>query len=178
MTNQILMPKSTAIWLIENTSLSFGQIADFCGMHVLEVQALADSETSNFSGGFSPIVNNVLTWEDIRAAEADHNVKLAGNKVLGDFIKESSKVKARYTPMSIRSNRPDAILWLVKNHPELSDAQVCKLARTTKPTVEAIRNRTHKAMADLEPKSPVLLDICSQLELQNAIEAANKKKPA
>ncbi|MDR0367283.1 MAG: DUF1013 domain-containing protein [Rickettsiales bacterium] len=175
MTEQILMHKSTAGWLIDNTSLTFEQIAEFCSMHPLEIQALADREEGEFVAGFSPVMNSITTWDDIRRCEADPAARLARNDILAAFVKKSKAVKSRYTPMALRSNRPDAILWLVKNHPELSDAQVCKLVRTTKPTVDAIRNRTHKSMADLTPKNPVSLDICTQAELQASIDAARKK---
>ncbi|MDR1009053.1 MAG: DUF1013 domain-containing protein [Rickettsiales bacterium] len=175
MTEKILMPKSTAVWLIDNTALSFAQIAAFCSMHPLEVQALADRDEEEYVVGFSPILNNMITWEDVRRCEADPNARLTVSDSLEGFIKQSRKVKSRYTPMALRAGRPDAILWLVKNHPELSDAQICKLVRTTKNTVESIRSRTHKAMADLTPKSPILLEICTQADLQAAIDAADKK---
>ncbi|MDR2098842.1 MAG: DUF1013 domain-containing protein [Rickettsiales bacterium] len=175
---KILMHKETAGWLIDNTSLTFAQIADFCGMHPLEVQALADRETAEYAIGFNPIINGMLSKEDIARCEADSEARLSMNQSLEEFVKKSRAVKGRYTPMAHRQNRPDAIMWLVKNHPELSDMQVCKLARTTKATVQAIRDRTHKLISEIQPRNPVLLEICSEYDLQAAIELANKRLAA
>jgi len=175
MSGKILMNKEVACWLVDNTTLAFDQIAQFCGMHPLEIQALADREPGEYVVGFSPVLNGILTWEDIHASEADEKLPLPENEKLGSFVKESSKVKSRYTPMSHRQNRPDAIYYLVRNHPELTDAQVCRLVRTTKPTVVSIRNRTHRSMNDLEPKNPVMLEICTEADLRKALEVANRK---
>ena len=162
MLGKVLMPKATAIWLIDNTSLSFEQIADFCGMHLLEVQALADSEQSEIIVGVSPVLNGMLSKDDI-------------NKNSADFIKQSRNVKHKYTPMAHRQNRPDAILWIIKNHPNITDSQICKLVRTTKNTITAIRERTHKSIAEIQPRNPVLLGICSEFDLTKAIIDADKK---
>ena len=178
MVGKILMPKATAVWLIDNTALTFEQIADFCGMHTLEVQALADRESSDYIVGVSPVLNGMLSKEDIAKCEANPKERLVLNKHSEEFIKKSHDVKSRYTPMAHRQNRPDAILWLVKNHPEISDAQICKLVRTTKATVESIRERTHKNMAEITPRSPVLLGICSEFDLRKAIDDAEKKAVA
>lgn len=175
MVGKILMPKATAVWLIDNTALTFEQIADFCGMHTLEVQALADRESNDYIVGLSPVLNGMLSKEDIAKCEADPNARLVLNKHSEEFIKKSHDVKSRYTPMAHRQNRPDAILWLVKNHPDISDAQICKLVRTTKATVESIRERTHKNMSEIVPRSPVLLGICSEFDLRKAIDDAEKK---
>lgn len=175
MVGKILMPKATAVWLIDNTALTFEQIADFCGMHVLEVQALADREQTDYVVGSSPILNGMLSKEDIEKCEADPNAKLTLSKNSEEFLKKSREVKSRYTPMAHRQNRPDAIAWILKNHPNISDAQICKLVRTTKATIEAIRDRTHKAIADIQPRNPVLLGICSEFDLTKAIVDANKK---
>ena len=178
MVGKILMPKATAVWLIDNTALTFEQIADFCGMHTLEVQALADRDSNDYIVGLSPVLNGMLSKEDIAKCEADPKARLVLNKSSEEFIKKSHDVKSRYTPMAHRQNRPDAILWLVKNHPDISDAQICKLVRTTKATVESIRERTHKNMAEITPRSPVLLGICSEFDLRKAIEDAEKKAVA
>ena len=175
MIGKILMPKATAVWLIDNTALTFEQIADFCGMHVLEVQALADREITEYIVGSSPILNGMLTKEDIEKCEKDPNARLTLNKTSEEFINKSRDVKSRYTPMAHRQNRPDAILWLIKNHPNISDAQICKLVRTTKSTIHAIRDRTHKSIAEIQPRNPVLLGICSEFDLTKAIADAEKK---
>lgn len=178
MAEKILMHKETAGWLIDNTSLTFEQIADFCGMHPLEVQALADRELSEYAVGFSPVLSGMVTREDIERCEADPKARLVLNKNLEDFIKKSHNVKSRYTPMAHRQNRPDAIMWLVKNHPELGDAQICKLVRTTKATVQSIRDRTHRSIADITPRNPVMLEICTEYDLQKALAVANKRASA
>ena len=178
MIGKILMPKATAVWLIDNTALTFEQIADFCGMHVLEVQALADREITEYIVGTSPILNGMLTKEDIETCEKDPNARLSLNKTSEEFINKSRDVKSRYTPMAHRQNRPDAILWLIKNHPNITDAQICKLVRTTKSTIQAIRDRTHKSIAEIQPRNPVLLGICSEFDLTKAIADAEKKAEA
>ena len=178
MIGKILMPKATAVWLIDNTALTFEQIADFCGMHVLEVQALADREITEYIVGSSPILNGMLTKEDIEKCEKDPNARLSLNKTSEEFISKSRDVKSRYTPMAHRQNRPDAIMWIIKNHPDISDAQICKLVRTTKSTIQAIRERTHKSIAEIQPRNPVLLGICSEFDLTKAIADAEKKAEA
>ena len=175
MVGKILMPKATAVWLIDNTALTFEQIADFCGMHPLEVQALADREQTDYVVGTSPILNGMLSKEDIEKCEKDPNARLTLNKSSEEFIKKSHDVKSRYTPMAHRQNRPDAIMWLIKNHPNISDAQICKLVRTTKSTIQAIRERTHKSISEIQPRNPVLLGICSEFDLTKAIMDAEKK---
>jgi hypothetical protein len=178
MAGKILMHRETAGWLIDNTSLTFEQIADFCGMHPLEVQALADREATEYAIGFNPVINGMLSKDDIVRCEADPEARLSLNQNLEDFVKKSRSVKGRYTPMAHRQNRPDAIMWLVKNHPELTDAQICKLARTTKATVQSIRDRTHKLISEIQPRNPALLEICSEYDLQAAIDLANKRLEA
>jgi hypothetical protein len=174
--DKILMPKETAGWLIDNTTLSFDQIADFCGIHILEVQALADRETGDYSIGFNPILSGMITREDIERCEKDPDARMEANKTLQDFVKKARSVKSRYTPMAHRQNRPDAIMWLVKNYPELSNAQICRLVHTTNPTVESIRNRTHRDIQNIEPRNPVGLDMCSEADLLAAVEAAKSAK--
>ena len=175
MSGKILMPKATAVWLIDNTSLTFEQIAEFCGMHILEVQNLADNEQMENIVGVSPILNGMVSKEAITACEQNPKMKLQLDKRAETFIKESSKVKHRYTPLAHRQNKPDAILWLIKNHPEISDAQIAKLIRTTKKTIDSIRDRTHKDIADLEPKNPVLVGICTEFDLTKAVAEAKEK---
>jgi hypothetical protein len=144
-------------------------------MHPLEVQALADRELTEYAVGFSPVLSGMVARDDIERCEKDPDARLILDKNLEDFIKKSHNVKSRYTPMAHRQNRPDAILWLVKNHPELGDAQICKLVHTTKATVQAIRERTHKNMADLQPRNPVMLEICTEYDLQKAVQVANRR---
>ncbi len=175
MVGKILMPKATAVWLIDNTALTFEQIADFCGMHVLEVQALADREQTDYIVGTSPILNGMLSKEDIEKCEKNPDLRLVLNKNSEEFIRKSHEVKSRYTPMAHRQNRPDAIMWLIKNHPNISDAQICKLVRTTKSTINAIRERTHKSISEIQPRNPVLLGICSEFDLTKAILDADAK---
>ena len=175
MVGKVLMPKATATWLIDNTALTFEQIADFCGMHVLEVQALADRDESDYVVGVSPVLNGMVSKEDIEKCEKDPNAKLSLNQQSRDFIEQSKNVKSRYTPMAHRQSRPDGIAWIIKNHPNVTDAQISKLLRTTKNTIEAIRNRTHSMIAEIQPRNPVLLGICSEEDLTKAIMLADEK---
>lgn len=168
------MPKSTAVWLVENTMLTFDQIAEFCDMHPLEVQAIADGDSGNLVG-LNPISNNQLSKEEVERCEKNSKAKLILNKEIEKFVKKSRKVKNRYTPMSQRKNRPDGIAWIVKNHPEVPDSQICKLLRTTKPTIEAIRSRTHANISEITPKNPVALGLCSELDLAKASEMGKRK---
>src|ERR1043166_9770590 len=150
-----LMPKATAVWLVENTALSFDQIADFCKLHPLEVKAIADGDAAQGIKGLDPVSTGQLSREEIEKAEADHDVRLhvADPKVR---LPEAKKKKGpRYTPVSRRQDRPNAILWLVRNHPELKDAQIMRLVGTTKSTIEAIKNRTHWNANNLQPMDPV-----------------------
>ncbi len=171
-----LMPKATAVWLIENTGLTFDQIAEFCNIHPLEVQAIADGESSVGMVGFNPITSQQLTPEEIKRCEADPTAHLqltppiTADSLLG-------KKKTRYTPVSKRQDRPDAIAWLLKFHPSLSDTQICQLLGTTKPMIKSIRTRTHWNTSNIKPRSPVQLGLCTQTELDAAIEAAHKSDP-
>lgn len=171
-----LMPKATAVWLVENTALSFEQIADFCEMHVLEIQAIADGDIASHIMGLDPVANGQLTREEISRCEADAQARL--KLVEHDEMARMPRKKGiKYTPMAKRQDRPDAVAWLLKNHPELSDIQIVKLIRTTRPTIESIRNKTHKNYEDLNPRSPVLLGLCSQMELDKALAVAVKIIP-
>jgi uncharacterized protein len=178
MAAQPLMPKATAVWLVENTALSFDQIADFCKLHTLEVKAIADDEGAQSIIGRDPIVTGQLTREEIARGEADprYRLKLADAKV---HLPEPKRKKGpRYTPVSRRQDRPNAILWLVRNHPELKDSQIMRLVGTTKSTIEAIRDRTHWNAASLVPMDPVTLGLCSQIDLDFEVQRAAKEKPA
>jgi hypothetical protein len=169
-----IMAKATAVWLVENTTLSFKQIADFCGLHELEVNGIADGEVAQGIKGFDPIANNQLTQDEIKKGEADpvYKLKLKYNPAAEG---EQKRRGPRYTPLSKRQDRPAAILWLVKFHPELSDGQVSKLVGTTKPTIQAIRERTHWNIANIQPIDPVALGLCKQVELDAAVQKAAKK---
>ena len=172
--NKPLMAKATAVWLIDNTTLSFKQIADFCGMHELEVQGIADGDVATGVKGFDPVGSNQLDPEEIKKGEASatYRMRLKHNPAAeGEELRRGP----RYTPLSKRQDRPAAILWLVKFHPELADAQIAKLVGTTKPTIAAIRDRTHWNIANITPKDPVTLGLCSQRELDALVAAAAKK---
>lgn len=170
-----IMAKATAVWLVDNTTLTFKQIADFCGLHELEVNGIADGEVAQGIKGFDPIANNQLTAEEIKKAEDSpiHKLELKYNAAAEG---EQKRRGPRYTPLSKRQDRPAAILWLVKFHPELSDGQISKLVGTTKPTIQALRERTHWNIANIQPIDPVALGLCKQLELDAAVQKAAKKK--
>ncbi|MCT8158997.1 DUF1013 domain-containing protein [Pseudoruegeria sp. SHC-113] len=172
-----LMAKATAVWLVDNTTLTFKQVADFCGLHELEVQGIADGDVATGVKGFDPIANNQLTQEEIDKAEADplHKLKLKFNPAA---VGEEKRRGPRYTPLSKRQDRPASILWLVKFHPELSDGQISKLVGTTKPTIQAIRERTHWNIANIQPIDPVALGLCKQSELDLAVQKAAAKRAA
>ena len=176
MSNAPLMPKATAVWLVENTSLTFDQIAEFCKLHPLEVKGIADGEVAAGIKGHDPITSGQLTREEIAKAEAnaEHHLSLAVSKVRMPEIKP--RRGARYTPLSRRQDRPNAILWLIRNHPELKDSQIMRLAGTTKTTLEAIRNRTHWNSAALQPLDPVTLGLCSQIDLDFEVNRAAKDR--
>ena len=172
-----IMAKATAVWLVDNTTISFKQIADFCGLHELEVQGIADGEVAQGVKGFDPISNNQLTQDEIDKAENNplHKLKLKFNAAA---VGEEKRRGPRYTPLSKRQDRPNSILWLVKFHPELTDAQIAKLVGTTKPTIQSIRERTHWNIQQMEPIDPVALGLCKQSELDAAVQKAAKKKAA
>jgi hypothetical protein len=170
-----LMAKATAVWLVDNTTISFKQIADFVGMHELEIQGIADGDVAAGVKGFDPVANNQLTQDDIDKAEKDplHKLKLKYNAAA---VGEEKRRGPRYTPLSKRQDRPNAILWLVKFHPELADAQIAKLVGTTKPTIQTIRERTHWNISNMQPIDPVALGLCKQTELDAAVQKAAAKK--
>ncbi len=171
-----LMPKATAVWLVDNTSLTFDQIANFCRLHPLEVKAIADGDAAQGIKGMDPVQGGQLAREEIEKGEADPAYRL---KVLEPKtrVPDSKRRGPRYTPVSKRHDRPNAILWLVRNHPELKDAQIMRLVGTTKPTIQAIRERTHWNSATLTPTDPVTLGLCSQLELDMEVHKAARAAP-
>ncbi|MEC7702527.1 MAG: DUF1013 domain-containing protein [Pseudomonadota bacterium] len=180
MSNQVdldkpLMPKAKAIWLIENTALSFEQIAAFCAMHAVEIQALADEDIGRGMVGRSPIDDGELTQEEIDRCQANTGEFLRINRKANSTLRTRSK-GPRYTPVSKRGDKPNAIAWLLKNHDELSDAQICKLVGTTKPTIKSIREKTHANMQNIKPHSPADLGLCTYVELDEAIKKALKAK--
>ena len=178
MANTLLMPKATAVWLVDNTALSFEQIAQFCGLHPLEVKAIADGESAQGIKGMDPIMTGQLTREEIAKGVADknHRLHLSDPKVR---VPESKRKAPRYTPLSKRQDRPNAILWLVRNHPELKDAQISRLVGTTKSTIEQIRDRKHWNASNLVPMDPVTLGLCSQIDLDLEVNRASKgREPA
>lgn len=177
MATQLLMPKATAVWLVDHTALSFDQIAAFCTLHPLEVKAIADGESAQGIKGLDPISTGQLSRDEIARGEKDgnHRLKISEPKVR---LPEPKRKGPRYTPLSRRQDRPNAILWLVRNHPEFKDAQISRLVGTTKGTIEQIRERTHWNAANLSPMDPVTLGLCSQIDLDIEVERAAKNRPA
>jgi len=172
-----LMPKATAVWLVENTALSFDQVAEFCKLHPLEVKAIADGDAAQGIKGLDPILTGQLSRDEIEKAVTDphYRLKLLEPKVR---LPEPKRKKGpRYTPVSRRQDRPNAILWLVRNHPELKESQIMRLVGTTKSTIQAIRERTHWNASNLQPMDPVTLGLCSQLDLDLEVSRAAKEKP-
>lgn len=177
--SDILMPKATAVWLVDNTSLTFEQIADFCGLHRLEVKGIADGDVAAGVRGSDPVSGGQLTSEEIARAEADPAYRMVATKPKYAELQETVRKKGpRYTPLSRRQNRPDAIAWLVRNHPELTDGQISKLVGTTKTTIEAVRDRTHWNAANIKPTDPVSLGLCSQIELDAQVRKASSRRKA
>lgn len=167
-----LMPKATAVWLVENTSLTFKQIAEFCGLHELEVQGIADGEVATGIQGMDPIATNQLERSEIERAQQDPNYRMRLKRQ--DLPQPAKRTKGpRYTPVAKRADKPDAIAWLLRNHPELKDAQISRLVGTTKSTIEQVRNRTHWNSANLQPLDPVTLGLCSQIDLDLEVQRAS-----
>jgi uncharacterized protein len=176
MTTDILMPKATAVWLVDNTSLTFEQIADFCGLHPLEVKGIADGEVARDIRGADPIANGQLSREELDIAEKNANHKLVALKSRhAEYLKPQKKAP-RYTPVSRRQDRPDAIAWFLRNHPEVADAQLARILGTTKATIDQVRNRTHWNSANIKPVDPVTLGLSTQLELDAVVRKAADKK--
>jgi uncharacterized protein len=172
-----LMPKATAVWLVENTSLTFDQIADFCKLHPLEVKGIADGEVAQGIKGLDPITTNQLTRDQLDRAQADPTIRLQLADAKVSVPDAKPKKGPRYTPVSKRQDRPNAILWLVRNHPELKDAQIMRLVGTTKTTIQSVRERTHWNSPQLQPMDPVTLGLCSQIDLDFEVRRAAKEKP-
>ncbi len=172
-----LMPKATAVWLVENTTLTFVQIADFCELHELEVQAIADGDVAFNIMGISPIDTNQLSWEEIHRCEADRTARLEANKLELNVREKNAKAKKMLSP-SQRSDKPNAVAWILRNCPEITDSQICKLIGTTKPTIKSIREGTHKDSANIRAKNPVAIGLCSEKELEAAINAVRLKAAA
>ncbi len=177
MSDAPLMPKATAVWLVENTSLAFDQVADFCKLHPLEVKAIADGDAAQGIKGLDPVLTGQLTREEIAKGEADSNYKLRLLDPKVRLPEPKRKKGPRYTPVSRRQDRPNAILWLVRNHPELKDSQIMRLVGTTKTTIAGIRDRTHWNAQNLQPMDPVTLGLCSQIDLDLEVHRAAKEKP-
>ena len=175
--NYPLMRKATAVWLVDNTTLTFTQIAEFCGLHELEVNGIADGEVAAGVKGFDPIANNQLDAEEIKRCEDNPRARLQ-LKHNPAAEGETKRKGPRYTPLSKRQDRPAAIAWLVKFHPELTDGQISKLVGTTKPTIQSIRDRSHWNISNIQPIDPVALGLCKQVELDAAVEKAASRRPA
>ena len=168
-----LMPKATAVWLIDKTALTFTQIAEFCGMHPLEVQAIADGEVAQGIVGYDPVANSQVTAAEIKRCEADPEARL---KILPTALPQPTRLKgARYTPVAKRNDRPDGIAYLLRNYPQLVDAQIAKLMGTTKETIQKVRDRSHWNSANIKPRDPVILGLCSQSDLHGMVVAANDR---
>ena len=170
-----LMRKATAVWLLDNTTLTFRQIASFCGLHELEVSGIADGEVASGIRGIDPIINSQLTAEEIKRCEADEQLDLQLFKNPAAVGEKKSR-GPEYTPLSKRQDKPAAIAWLVKFHPEITDGQISKLIGTTKNTIKAIRERTHWNINNLTPTDPVILGLCKQIELQKILDKIPREK--
>jgi hypothetical protein len=169
------MPKATAVWLIENSSLTFQQIADYCGLHPLEVQGIADGEVAAGIQGLDPIASHQLSKEEIERCEKDPQARLA--MIERNLPEPAKRTKGpRYTPVAKRQDKPDGVAWLLRNHPELKDAVIARLIGTTKNTIQAIRDRSHWNSSNIRPRDPVLLGLCSQTDLNLAVAAARRSE--
>jgi hypothetical protein len=171
------MPKATAVWLVENTTLTFDQIAAFCGLHPLEIQAIADGEVAVMMVGLDPVANGQITREEIRRCEADPKARLR-LAAQAHPIPPAKQKGPKYTPISKRQDKPDAIAWILRNHPELSDAQISRLIGTTKPTIAAVRDRTHWNSPNIKPRSPIALELCTQADFEAIIAQTRRNAPA
>lgn len=172
----ILMPKATAVWLVDNTGLTFEQIADFTGLHRLEVKGIADGDVAAGVRGTDPIASGQLTREELEKAEGDSEYLMTASKPKYSELQEKKRKGPRYTPLSRRQNRPDAIAWLVRNHPELTDGQISKLIGTTKTTIEAVRDRSHWNASNIKPTDPVSLGLCTQIDLDALVAKASDRR--
>jgi len=173
MTDKPFMPKATAVWLVENTKISFKQIADFCSLHELEVKGIADGDVAKGIKAYNPILAGQLTRDEIEACSQDTNKSINLNKKTLDI--KSERKKKKYIPLSKRQDRPDAIIWLIKNFPQLSDGQIGKLIGSTKNTSSLIRNKKYWNSSNLSAKDPVVSNLCSQMDIKNAVEKAERR---
>jgi hypothetical protein len=173
-----LLPKATAIWLIDNTTLTFKQIANFCGIHELEVKGIADGEVASGILGLDPVGNGQLTKEEIERCSKDSNANLRISSSTADAIMSKKKKQSKYTPIARRQDKPDAIYWLLKTAPTILDNQIIKLIGTTKSTIEAIKDRSHWNMKNITARDPVLLGLCTQTELDKILEKINLSLPS
>ena len=173
MTDKPFMPKATAVWLVENTKISFKQIAAFCDLHELEVKGIADGDVAKGIKAYNPILAGQLTREEIEESSKDVNRPLVLNKKVLDIKSENKSNK--YIPLSKREDRPQAVLWLTRNYPQLSDGQIVKLVGSTKKTVDLIRNKRYWNSSNLSPKDPVVCNLCSQADIKNAVDKADRK---
>jgi hypothetical protein len=178
MSEKPLMPKATAVWLVDNTSLTFEQIADFCGLHELEVKGIADGQVAQGIKGMDPISSGQLTREEIAKAQEDPSYRMTLAKSKVQVPETKTKRRPKYTPVSRRHDRPNAIYWLLRNHPELRDSQIMRLVGTTKPTIQSIRDRTHWNMPNLQPQDPVTLGLCKQMDLDAEVQKSAKRAEA
>ena len=172
----ILMPKATAVWLIDNTTLSFEQVAEFCGLHKLEVKGIADGDVAENMRGVDPISGGELTREEIRKGEEDNTYRLKKAESKIAHIPQPKRKGARYTPVARRQDKPDAIAWFIRNHPEVSDAQISKLIGTTKTTIQAVRERSHWNSSNIKPTDPVSLGLCTQIDLDEQVKKASSRR--
>jgi len=175
MNDKPFMPKATAVWLVENTKISFKQIADFCALHELEVKGIADGDVAKGIKAYNPILAGQLTREEIESCSQDVNRQLALNNKNLEINLKSEKKTNRYIPLSKRQDRPEAALWLTRNFTQLSDSQIVKLVGSTKKTVSTIRNKNYWNSSNLSPKDPVVSNLCTQIDIQNAVDKADKK---
>ena len=175
MSDSPLMPKATAVWLVENTKISFKQIADFCNLHELEVKGIADGDVAKGIKAYNPILAGQLTRDEIEKASTDVNKPLILNKKKLNISSNPKKKAQKYIPLSKRQDRPDAVVWLIKNFPQLSDNQIAKLIGSTKNTVSLIRNKNYWNISNLSPKDPVVSNLCSQIDIKNAADKADQK---
>ena len=173
MTDKPFMPKATAVWLVENTKISFKQIADFCSLHELEVKGIADGDVAKGIKAYNPILAGQLTRDEIEACSQDTNKSINLNKKTLDI--KSERKKKKYIPLSKRQDRPDAIIWLIKNFPQLSDGQIGKLIGSTKNTTSLIRNKKYWNSSNLSAKDPVVSNLCSQMDIKNAVDKAERR---
>lgn len=176
MSGNVLMPKATARWLVDNTALTWEQIGDFCGLHWLEVKSIADGEVARDIRGFDPIAAGQLTRDEIDKASKNEDYRLKLKEPMKLNLPERKRKTTRFIPISRRQDRPDAIMWILRNHPEITDIQISKLVGTTKNTIESVRTRTHWNIANIKPVDPVTIGLCSQIELDATVKRAADAK--